>query len=756
MSAIDIAGVISTIVATFSVRGAPHALLWALTLGMPALAAAQAGDPANELVAVAIVQGGKAVLLATPGLPDRGHQWRFRSLDTSELAGPLRQPVLSASATKLYLQSPQAGLVVDLTRQRQHNEPLQYVDPVWRAPGSSSAARHSHRLEGQRFVEIRNGKAYVINDMGMEIADYPVVDALDAAISGDGVVFYVKPDRTSIVCGETDGDWNRCRDLPIPIDDGVKVSIMASPARQAASAGRFRLLIGSGDETRIADPDQPGVSRPMPRTAAALQAALSLNGLTIPDAKRERLVAMLDRESAETLAAQGSGPLEWQFFRVSPDEALYAPVLEMTASEDVFPSAFETLQSLGKVAGTGHFATDALLQRYLRVDVKTRKERCTIYYRTRSTAGSWVIEYWMYYPFDVGGLGAHLHDPEHFFVEVDKLGGTVRKPIGAAHGYFAPNNIYTADLRGAVAVNLPIFAMVEQYKHATAPDIDRDRVFTPGIDENEYKERAKVWGVRDVIGTNNNQLMSFDRTMSADRKPEDFLAPLAVTSRYPHATDLAAVACCRLLPLPQAPADVKPCDEPTTECARNSVVSHPDFLDPYKILKDWVFPHSFLRLTHGLGLRRGLHSLGVSWTSDLDRMPGLSRLMPLPGRFGAEVFGWRQDISQTAIEFDRSSCVAECKREFGVGVGVRYDQFLSNMFGIYSAIRIWSPPVSDVWITFGPMVEIPLGNSSNLNFQVGLAFRPYDSPRFEMRTSIGLWKPRTGEIGMRARPDGKK
>jgi hypothetical protein len=734
-------------------RGSPLALLCVLTLAVPAVAGAQPDDPANQLVAVAIVKGGESVLLATPGLEERGRYWRLRSLDTSELAGPLRQAVLAGHATKLFLQAREAGLIVDLTRQRKHNAPRQSVDPVWRAPGSAAAASHSHRLPNQRFVEIRNGKAYVINDVGEDQLEYPVIDAVDAAISGDGVVFYVRPDRIATICGEADGDWHRCRDLPDLIDVGAQVSIIASPALQAASGGRFRLLIGSDAETRIVDPDQPGESRPMRRTTAALQAALSLGGLAIPNARLQWLVATLDRESAETTVAQGSPALDWRFFRVSPDEGLYAPVLEVTALEDVFPSAFDTLPGLGRTVANGHRATDVLLERYLRLDTKTRRQRCTIYYRIRSPPGSWVIEYWLYYPFDVGGLGSHLHDPEHFFVEVDKLGGAVRGAIGAAHGYFAPNNIYRSDRRGALAINLPLYAMVEQHKHATAPDIDRDRVFTPGIDENEYKERAKVWGVRDVIGTNNNQLMSFDRTMSADRKPEDFLAPLAVLSRYPNATNLAAVACCRLEPLPEAPGNLKPCDDPTAECARNSVMAHPDFVDPHTILKDWVFPHQFMRLNYGLGPRQRLHSLGVGIASDLDRLPGLSRFMPLPGRVGAEVFGWRQDRTEYVNTNDPDSCIAKCTREYGVGVGVRYEQFLSNFFGIYSSIRVWSPPVSDMWITFGPMVEVPLGNSSNASFQAGLAFRPYASPRFEMRMSIGLWKPRTAEVGLRARPD---
>ena len=741
------------------------AALFLMTSAVPTRAAAQTDDFSHQFVAVGVVKGGQAVLLATPGLETRGRHWRFRPFDTSEVAGPLRQAVLSIHATKLFLQSPGHGLVIDLTRQRRHNA-LQHVDAL----GRTITDGPGHRLPLQRFVEIRDGKAYVVNDTGAAQDGYPVLEAVDAAISGAGAVLYLKADRTSTICGETAADRHLCRDLPAAFaDDGDEhVSIVTGPAQ------RFLLLVGTDSATRIVDPDSGAgratVSAPMRRTVAALHAALTLNGFTLSDARVKWLVAMLDRESAGTIA--GGSAIDWRFFRVSPDVELYAPVLEVTASENVFPSAFGTLEDLApsrRLPVNGHRAAEALLDRYLRLTKKTRRERCTIYYRIRSAAGSWVIEYWLYYPFDSGGLGSHLHDPEHVFVEVDKLGGTVRKVIAAAHGFVAPNNTYTTDLPGAMTIELPLHIMVEQHKHASAPDIDRDRVFTPGIDENEYKERAKVWGVRDVIGTNNNQLMSFDRTMSADRKTEDFLAPLSVQARFPEAKDLAPLACCRLEPIPESPPNGKACAEPTTDCAIKSVTTHPDFVNARTILKDWVFPHSFMRLTYGLGPRQRLHSLGVGFASDLDRMPGLSKLMPLPGRVGAEVFGWRQEATIIDPEVCKVGTNGDmvtpastseeqvvCKRVYGVGASVRYEQFLSNLFGIYSAMRVYTGPVTDVWFTFGPMVEMPLGNSSNVSFQAGLSFRPYASPRFEMRMSLGLWKPRTAEIGLRARPDGEK
>jgi hypothetical protein len=86
----------------------------------------------------------------------------------------------------------------------------------------------------------------------------------------------------------------------------------------------------------------------------------------------------------------------------------------------------------------------------------------------------------------------------------------------------------------------------------------------------------------------------------------------------------------------------------------------------------------------------------------------------------------------------------------GVGYGVRYEQFLSNLFGIHSGVRIYSPPISDVWITFGPMVEVPLVNKGNVNFMTGLAFSPSAPPRFEMKVGVGFWKRRAVSVGMAA------
>ena len=85
-----------------------------------------------------------------------------------------------------------------------------------------------------------------------------------------------------------------------------------------------------------------------------------------------------------------------------------------------------------------------------------------------------------------------------------------------------------------------------------------------------------------------------------------------------------------------------------------------------------------------------------------------------------------------------------------MGWGLRYDTFISNLFGMYGATRVYSAPLNDLWVTFGPFVEAPLGRRSNVSIEGGLAFRPTESPRFEFRINFGLWKPKSRHVGMRA------
>ena len=649
----------------------------------------------HELVAVSIVRGGGAILLATPGVPAKGRSWRFRSLDTSALPQPIRSVSLSSSGTKLFIQFGDGpGGVLDLTRQYRHHVPLQRITLGDLAIDGRTPPR-SHRLPGQRFMSLHNGTAYVVDDEGRRLSEYRGMPALRSSID--------------------DGD---------------------------ASSGGW--------------------------TEASLRAYLAVNGPAVPEERIAAHAVALVKESAKTWAAEDQPLADWQFFHISVDAALYAPVLELSRLETVFPATFDTLERLKPdVARRGQPQVDRLYNRYLSEGVAAHRAACNFYVTTRSIAGSWLLEYWLYYPFDVGGLGSHPHDPEHIFVEVDKLGGTVHRVVGAGHGYMAGNNMFTAGHAGAALLQLPLFVIVELGKHASAPDVDRDGVFTPGIDENTYNERAKVWGSRDVIGTMHNETKAFDASMSGVRRPEDFLTAAELGTRYPDDGAVVAAAHCQLTPLPGPPAAAaRPCDDFTADCARLHVTSHPDYRDPRAILKEWNFPKSFLRASYGLGPRKGLYTVGLGYAMDMELLPGIRHALPLPGRLGADVFFWQQPTNAAGAAAsprmdDRDSCPGRrfadglpyCPVENGVGWAIRYEQFLSNLFGVYSSVRVFSPPVGDAWITFGPFVETSLGGRANVMLQGGLSFRPYESPRFEMRLSIGVWKPKSHRIGIEAAGD---
>ena len=718
------------------------------------------------MVAVAIVDQGRAIVLATPGLPHGGRRWRFRSFDTSELPQPIVNAVLSAGGTKLFIQ-PGAGRggVLDLTRQHRHNAPLQYVGAADLASGEGSR-RYSHRLLRQRFVSVHDGTAYVIDDVGSVQTGYAALPAVRGAISEDGAVIYLRANGRLTVCGAPEsGRPGACRELATGAGGTIGRINARSTRLPGVNAPRFLVVNDDGEHAQVIDPERDAVAGPPAgRVQAALHATLTLHGLSILEQTVTSLVGALIRESAHTAIAAGQPITDWQFFRVLPDEELYAPVLQFAPSETVFPGAFDVLAELSQ-RGTRD-ATGATVQilydRYLGSGREAHLDRCTFYSRTLSTQGSWIIEYWLYYPFDVGGLVSHPHDPEHFFVEVDKLGGAPRRVIGAGHGYMAGNNIYTAARPGSPALRLPLFAIVELGKHATAPDVDRDGQFTPGVDENEYRERAKIWGVRDVIGTINNELIAFDRTMSVTRRAQDSAALASANVIFAGEPDLSARASCRLERIATEGLSpgrgvfrlsdwvlVPPCHDLTADCAKRHVTTHPDFLDFRTVLKEWAFPPSFLRTTYGVGPRRGLHSIGVGYAMDIERIRIGGHGIPLPGRLGVDAFYWRQNVESS----DRDSCISGCTRSEGVGWGLRYEQFVSNLFGIFTATRVYTPPLGDLWVTFGPYVEAPIGRKSNVSVEGGLSFRPAASPRFEIRISVGLWKPRTSYVGVRAGTD---
>jgi hypothetical protein len=111
-----------------------------------------------------------------------------------------------------------------------------------------------------------------------------------------------------------------------------------------------------------------------------------------------------------------------------------------------------------------------------------------------------VLRYFFYYREDFGGH-AHPHDIElvdvHLAVEKEGECWQVRaeRVIGFAHGV----DWYSNELVVGDDTRYPITILVEEGKHASAPDRNADGQFTPGYDVNERIHDA--WGVRDVLGS---------------------------------------------------------------------------------------------------------------------------------------------------------------------------------------------------------------------------------------------------------------
>lgn len=124
------------------------------------------------------------------------------------------------------------------------------------------------------------------------------------------------------------------------------------------------------------------------------------------------------------------------------------------------------------------------------------------------------IRYLFYYADDLG-VGGHAHDLESLEVEfvirkltqidagerdlppgwVGKYVAMMTKAAGSAHGAGWYTNVL--DLEKAQDTQLPLTVLVEEGKHASAPDRNGDGRFTPGYDTNVQPNDG--WGIRDTM-----------------------------------------------------------------------------------------------------------------------------------------------------------------------------------------------------------------------------------------------------------------
>jgi hypothetical protein len=135
-----------------------------------------------------------------------------------------------------------------------------------------------------------------------------------------------------------------------------------------------------------------------------------------------------------------------------------------------------------------------------------------------------VLRYFFYYRDDIGGH-SHPHDIElaDVHLAIEEQGGCwqvrVERVVGFAHGV----DWYSNELVVGNDTRYPITILVEEGKHASAPDRNADGRYTPGYDVNERIHDA--WGVRDVLGSGALISPAYQSAMTKGRPPAFRVAP---------------------------------------------------------------------------------------------------------------------------------------------------------------------------------------------------------------------------------------
>lgn len=406
----------------------------------------------------------------------------------------------------------------------------------------------------------------------------------------------------------------------------------------------------------------------------------------------------------------------WRLFHLTAEPDLYAPVLEFAEGENAFPTATSFWTGgLRDAPREAHWKSDvtadstdgtqalrAMLDRYLDIPREEKRAQAVLYHRmpVRSYPGSWLFEYWAYYPFDTGHVVNHIHDTEHVFVEVDKLGGQVTAVLAAAHSASTPNNLYLASQPDAEPVTLPLFVFVEQGKHAMAPDINRDAIFSPGIDVNMSFESPQVWGVRDLIGQTDSHMRNYESGMTLARSHRDAWAPLRFNEYFPAQRFPDIRPAYRLAPLPDTGSGEEPDDVRSEAYAGYKLREHPDNRNPLNIYKPWAFPARQLRVGYSNMNFGPVFTLG--YVTDLWHVPYLSKIR-LPGRIDLELMvGWSHaevaELGEASVPIVHpgSPEILFVTKEVETGrtlrysglrlqYGIQYERPTSNLFGYFAS-----------------------------------------------------------------------
>ena len=712
-------------------RHAAGVLLAAIVVAplVPFLQAADKRPGTNPLVdVVAVGRAPGRIVLATPAEPLSQNQWRYRTIALASPSTKAERVELSRSGTKLLLVlSDGRTQVVDLT---------QKVTAI----GDGATPVSQHRLPGQFFTAVREGKVCLVDDLG-QVEESRCREARGAALHEDGREFYANASGMLFVLSPR---ANAPRVLSYELPMGGRYELLAG---QHGDARDFLVLVGASDPVAIVDPVKPGVAAQPESswTAAGLKAQMLLAGGSTALASVEALAVSLEK------GAPG-GPYEWSFFRVRPEVALYAPVLQFAPDENVLPADVNIWSELGKI-GSGK--TQPEYETVYAALGEQRLKRCTVYYRTRSYGGSWLVEYWYYYPFDEGHPNQHIHDSEHLFLEVDKLGGTVRSVLASSHDQFAPNNNYSTLEPGAAAVPLPVYAMVEQRKHAMSPDINRDSKFERGVDVNLYKDKNAFWGVRDLGGFNESFMRPYKPEMTLPREKKDRMALASQSGFFPGLDVPEGRQACGLVPFPEESASETPANE-SAAAAVQHLNTHSDARKPQDIYKPWVLPYSQWRVGLGIFDRDGLsRQLYFAYVRDIRSMT--RRGIGPSGRLALELM-WAPVKHRDFFTVGTQTFTERLSNE--MYAGVRYERLLTNSQGFYGGVTphfrrsrlesvngvpLSTPPEWDydgVWYRLGYIIELPFRTKGNMAHHVGIVFHPRGAARFEWRISFGFLRHR--------------
>ncbi len=717
-------------------------------------------QPLNDIVGVG--RGGGEVLLANLAKPVARLQWRFREIAVSPSSTAIVDVKLSSDGTKaLVVFADGAPRVLDLTER---------ITRI--SVGDVFASQH--RLPHQLFPYAAEERVCLLDDLGQS-GERPCTEAAAASVHGDGRVLYAYKDGRLVVVSPQSGVRE---ELPYRVPPGANFQLLAG--HQGDMRDFLVLVTEPGPDqngatpvpvtripvTKIIDPRQPAalLGQFTNPTVAALRAALEFTGAgaasATPGASPTEQVS---ESTLETLAAHlaahfkdqtRSAEVTWSFYRVTANNELYAPVLEFADNEPDYPTDVDIWQAIRPLA---HGTSRADYQAAYASLGDRRWSRCTSFVRTLSYPGTWLIEYWFYYPFDEGKSHPHLHDSEHLFVEVDKLGGTVRNVFASDHDSFVANNLYSTLVKDSPPVALPLFAMVELAKHAMAPDLNHDGRFTRGVDDNLHLEPYAFWGLRDRSSKVHFLMEPYLASMSLPRHRDGRFALADAEAIFPGLDVPSEHLVCTLQPFPDDPPCAH-CDSATAEAGTAYLDHHPDARAPEAIYKPYVVPWREVRL--GVGIydwseNRAEVSLGL--VGDFRHMTG--GVLPIPARLALE-FGWKPLGKDIAVHLNGVSSDVFSKSTLFAGVGL--ERLITNTQGFYSEVtpkwvdiseRVIDGVVSPSGLHWqyggvsyhaGYILELPSAHKGNFTNSIGVVIRdaPSHTILFEWRVSVGFLRRR--------------